>query len=144
MLGSLFLVVAQVEQHERTPLSLASNSILAAPAQLDLSARAPNVAALVAEDAKTNKTVFRVGAVVPVRATIEDFSGTVLEDGVLYRLQATSPGALGMGINFNKYSLPKGATLHMYTPDGAKVRGAYTDANHKHYGGFARGASTAF
>ena len=143
MLRSLVLVVlatlahAQIEQRDRAPLSLASNSILAAAAQIDLSAQAPNVAALLAEDAKTNKTVYRVGAVLPTRATIEDFSGTVTEEGTVYRLQVTSPGALGMGINFNKYALPEGATLHMYTPDGTTVRGAYTDANHKHYGGFA-------
>jgi hypothetical protein len=139
MLSVLLAGVAQVELHG-SPLSFQTNALLAAAAKLDLSARAPNVAQLVAEDAIANKSAsggYRIGAVLPVRATIDDFSGTILEDGMLYRLQATSPGALGMGINFKTFALPTGATLHMYTPDGATVRGAYTNANHKHYGGFA-------
>jgi hypothetical protein len=130
---SVFLTVFSQIESPIAPFSLSTKATLAAPTVVNLKAQAPNVAALVAQDANSTKENYRVGVVMPHTATLEGhFSGTMLEEGTLYRLEATSPGALGMGVNFRTFQLPEGATMHMYTPDHSKVRGAYTTANHKH------------
>jgi len=69
-----------------------------------------------------------------------DNSGTwdVLEDGSrVWRLGITSKGALSINLTFNKYKLPDGAKLFIYTPDKSQVIGAFTSYNNQDDGYFA-------
>lgn len=109
---------------------------------IDLSAQAPDVQRLMAEDTEgpTNVTKakpFRFGAVIDVAASIVDSTAQQVAGGEIYRVAIRSPNAIGMGINFAKYQLPAGAKMFVYSADGTTVRGSFTSENHKHYGGFA-------
>jgi len=67
-------------------------------------------------------------------------SGTwdVLEDGGrIWRLGIISKGALSINLTFNRYKLPKGAKLFVYTPDKSQVIGAFTSYNNQDDGYFA-------
>jgi hypothetical protein len=82
---------------------------------------------------------WRFGSVITV-----DFapgrSGTwhVLEGGQrLWRLGIRSPGALSLNLVFDRYRLPPGAELHVYSPDGSQVLGAFTHHNNQADGYFA-------
>ena len=79
----------------------------------------------------------RIAAIVSVTADLSDFTTDALADGTLYRVAIQSPGALGMGLNFKKYSLPAGATMFIYSEKPGTVRGSFTAENHKHYGGLS-------
>jgi len=61
-----------------------------------------------------------------------------LNDGSrLWRLGIVSKNALSINLAFNRYLLPKGATLFVYTPDGKDVIGAFTELNNQDDGYFA-------
>ncbi|MCJ7449870.1 MAG: T9SS type A sorting domain-containing protein [Bacteroidales bacterium] len=61
-----------------------------------------------------------------------------LDDGSrLWRLGIVSKGAVSINLAFDRYLLPKGATLFVYTPDGKDVIGAFTDLNNQDDGYFA-------
>ncbi len=67
-------------------------------------------------------------------------SGTwdALEDGGrIWRLGITSKGALSINLTFDKYRLPDGAKLFIYTPDRSQVIGAFTSYNNQDDGYFA-------
>lgn len=57
------------------------------------------------------------------------FTKETTQEGFLYRTQLTASGAKGLVLLFNKLYLPKGATLHVYSPDMRQMLGAYTNAN---------------
>jgi lysyl endopeptidase len=44
----------------------------------------------------------------------------------LWQCRIQSEGALGLFLKFNRFSLPAGARLYAYTPDGKHIEGAYT------------------
>ncbi|MFW5708253.1 MAG: trypsin-like peptidase domain-containing protein, partial [Bacteroidota bacterium] len=61
-----------------------------------------------------------------------------LEDGSrLWRLAITSKGALTINLGFDKYKLPDGAELYVYTPGGKNIQGAFTSYNNQQDGFFA-------
>jgi hypothetical protein len=47
----------------------------------------------------------------------------------LWQVMVSSPGALGLIPCFDQFYLPKGATLHVYSPDKEEIIGAFTAAN---------------
>ncbi len=49
----------------------------------------------------------------------------------VWRLRLRSTGALGMNILYDRFYLPKGARLFVYSPDKSQVLGAYTFANNR-------------
>jgi lysyl endopeptidase len=55
----------------------------------------------------------------------------------VWRLGLQSPGALSINLTFDRYRLPPGAELYVYTPDRSGVIGAFTDYNHQEDGWFA-------
>lgn len=100
------------------------------------------VARMLAEDKNaTREKVLRVGLEVDVEASLADFTkDSVAEGGSLYRIAFTSPGALGMGINFAAWAMPAGASMFVMSENPAvenDVRGSFTYENEKHYGGLS-------
>jgi len=90
----------------------------------------PDVARLMAEDEARQQWPFRYGAVLPA-AFSSDESGewSELPGGELvWRLALTSPGALSLGVLFDRYELPPGGELYLYDPAQTLVLGAFTAA----------------
>lgn len=79
----------------------------------------------------------RVGVVIQVNKGLNNFQTETVKPGIMYRLAVQSTGALGLGINFAKYTMPKGAQLFFYNKDKTTVRGAFTNWNQKENGEFA-------
>jgi hypothetical protein len=62
----------------------------------------------------------------------------LLDDGSkIWRLGIISRGAVSINLAFNRYRLPEGARLFVYTPDGKYVIGAFTELNNQNDGYFA-------
>ena len=59
------------------------------------------------------------------------------DGGRLWRLGLRSDSACSINLQFGRFHLPAGATLHIYTADQSHISGAYTSANHLPGGGFA-------
>lgn len=57
----------------------------------------------------------------------------------IWRTEISTPGALGLVPLFNKFYLPKGATLHVYMPNQEEVLGAFTETNNPTDGYFCTG-----
>jgi len=101
-----------------------------------------NFTQLALEDAAAKKDEeggLRVGIVLDVNKDITAFQTDKSADGstIIHRLSISSVGALGMGVNFDKFQLPEGASLFVYTQDKKTVRGGFTAWNHKANGKFA-------
>lgn len=65
----------------------------------------------------------------------------ILPDGnVVWRVQISSPTALGYKIACDSFFLPKGASLYFYSPDKKHVYGAYTHLNNNSNKTFATGS----
>lgn len=60
-------------------------------------------------------------------ATIDEIPGL----GKIYRLGLYSKGALTINLVFDRFHLPEGATLHLYSADHEYVLGAYTSLNNR-------------
>ena len=98
---------------------------------------APDVATLRAEDAARNHKPLRYGALVPLQADLADGLWNELPDGSrAWRLRVASPGAKSLALEFARFELPEGATLHVYHEDREQILGAYTRANRHDDGGF--------
>jgi hypothetical protein len=138
--AAVALTVAQVPQGG-SPRSFNE----AVPGQTSITEAPPkqDIAALIAEDSsnKSRKDEvggMRVGVLVEVNADLADFTSDALADGTtIHRLAVRSAGALGMGVNFDKFQLPEGAQLFIYSADKSVVRGSFTAWNHKPTGDFA-------
>ena len=62
----------------------------------------------------------------------------ILDDGSkIWRLGIISRGAVSINLAFNRYRLPEGARLFVYTPDGKHVIGAFSELNNQEDGYFA-------
>lgn len=57
----------------------------------------------------------------------------------LWRVKIKSDGAQALLLYYNKFFLPTGATLHVYTEDKTEIRGAFTSFNNPRNGYFATG-----
>ncbi len=49
-----------------------------------------------------------------------------VEDGRVWRLRITAPGATDLNLGFTSYFMPKGATLHVYDPASQYFQGPYS------------------
>eukprot|EP01065_Artemidia_motanka_P030285 TRINITY_DN362_c0_g1_i2.p1 TRINITY_DN362_c0_g1~~TRINITY_DN362_c0_g1_i2.p1 ORF type:complete len:735 (+),score=294.86 TRINITY_DN362_c0_g1_i2:42-2207(+) len=137
LLAVLGAAVAQVQQGGR-PLGL--DGALPTPHSVDLSRiRVPDVKRLLQEDSSntTRDKPLRIADVIEVSVGLEQWTRSAVSGGTVHRVALTSPQAFGMGVNFKSYSVPEGARLFVHSRDGATVRGAFTAANHKHYGGLS-------
>ncbi len=81
------------------------------------------------EDARLEKS-YRVGVEIPVVLSSSNNGqwDDLPQGGRLWRVAVKCKGALGLGLNFNSMSLPRGADLFVYTPDHRFVIGAMTSA----------------
>ncbi|MGD2035313.1 MAG: choice-of-anchor J domain-containing protein [Bacteroidales bacterium] len=101
-----------------------------------------DVNALKAEDIYNDKfkdQPWRFGKEIYVDYNPEN-SGTwdVLEDGSrIWRLGITSKGALSINLTFNRYKLPGGAKLFLYSADRSDIIGAFTEFNNQEDGYFS-------
>jgi PKD repeat protein len=99
---------------------------------------APDVAALKSEDVidQANGKPPRVASILPVNFTMEN-SGEwkTLETGErIWQLTIQSPGALALSLYYDRFYLPKGAQLFIYSANKKHVLGAYTHDNNPLYG----------
>jgi len=97
---------------------------------------APDVAALMAEDEARGQWPLRYGAVI---STTLDSAQTgewlQLAGGELvWRVALSSPGALSLGVLFDRFELPPGAELYLHDAARTRVLGAYTAANRQENG----------
>ena len=97
---------------------------------------APDVGTLMAEDEARGQWPLRYGAVI---ATALDSAQTgewlQLPGGELvWRVAIASPGALSLGILFDRFELPPGAELYLHDPARTRVLGAYGAANRQENG----------
>jgi len=98
--------------------------------------------ALKAEDAKTDYEggqPWRFGKNIEVDFDTKN-SGTwsTLKDGTkIWRLGIYSPGAVSINLTFEKYRLPEGSELFIYTPNKKEILGAFTEFNNRDDGKFA-------
>lgn len=52
----------------------------------------------------------------------------------IWMLGVASPEALALGVTFDQFDIPRGATVHLYDPSGEEVIGALTSRNNKDTG----------
>src|SRR5690606_28227256 len=87
---------------------------------------------LMAEDEARNNYPLRYGAVIPTSLGLDNAgTWTELADYGLkvWRLRIVSPGAITLGVTFDLFRLPEGATVFLYDVDRTEVLGAYTHEN---------------
>lgn len=79
------------------------------------------------EETEKNGTFYKVGILVPVNITVKN-SGTweTLDNGQLvWRLRFSSEGAKASALYFDKFDIPNGASVYVYTSDMKIVDGPY-------------------
>ncbi len=99
-----------------------------------------DVDALLEEDEVTDKEIpFRFGFPMDVEiGLLEDGTWEELQDGgKLWRVDIISFGAHSINLIYDRYNLPDGAELFVYSPNYEMVLGAFTSFNNKEYGGMA-------
>ncbi len=90
----------------------------------------PPSAQLIADDiaeSDKNGTFYKVAILVPVNTTIKN-SGTweTLDNGqAIWRLRLSSEGAKASALYFDKFDIPSGASVYVYTSDRKTVDGPY-------------------
>lgn len=100
----------------------------------------PDLAVLFAED-EANASLGlpeRMGVSLKSDYTTEN-SGQweTLNDRRIWKLQIEVPGAVGLGLYFNRFNLPQGAEMYVYSSDGKHILGAFTAQNNHSSGLFA-------
>ncbi len=55
----------------------------------------------------------------------------------IWQLGISSKGAVSLNLAFNRYKLPKGSKLYIFTSDGKEILGAFTNQNNQEDGFFA-------
>jgi PKD repeat protein len=61
---------------------------------------------------------------------LRDGEKTVLPDGAeIWRLNIKSPGALAVGLYYDRFFIPKGGKLFIYNPENKALIGAFTERN---------------
>lgn len=83
------------------------------------------------EDSK-NGIPNRYGVVKSVNIDIlEDGVETQSGDFTVWRYKIKCPDAISIGVNFESYDLPDGASVYIYNTDASTVKGAFTSENNK-------------
>jgi len=119
-----------------TPVSFHSNSL-----KKDIDIRnipAPDMETIMMEDMENDGfgKAYRIGIIIPVNLNPQN-SGTweTLSNGdLLWRLQINMPGAEASNLLFDRFVLPPGAKLFVYTPDQTFTIGAFTEFNNHESG----------
>ena len=98
-----------------------------------------DVAALLEEDEQreSRNVPFRFASPFVVSVTPAD-NGLWEESGdgrmSVWRMRVTAAGAVSMSLGFERYAMPPGGRLLVYTPDYAEVVGPFTDADNESHG----------
>lgn len=125
--------------HGGIPVSLTSNLRLDPAVHLLPPA---DIDRLLAEDAaQGNDAPLRFGTEIPMNIspdTIGDWEAT--DAGVTWRISIYAPGAVSLAFRYDRFNLPAGAKLFLYTPGFETILGSFTDANNKPDGYFATGS----
>ena len=130
--------VAAQEGQLRVPESLAQGLRPLADVAV-LETPAVDGAALLAEDAAAGPgdVPFRFASPFPVTATPAE-AGLWEESGAggtsVWRLRVRSPGALSMNLGFQRYFMPRGGRLSIYTPDYERIQGPFTEEDNESHG----------
>lgn len=90
----------------------------------------PDVRRLMEEDEARQQWPFRYGAVIATALSSDEVGEwSALPGGELvWRLALSSPGALSLGVLFDRFELPAGGELYLYDPARANVLGAFSNA----------------
>ncbi|MFG0319760.1 MAG: trypsin-like peptidase domain-containing protein [Planctomycetota bacterium JB042] len=92
----------------------------------------PAIEQMMAEDEARNNYPLRYGAVLKTSLGLDNAgTWTELPDYGLkvWRLRLVSPGAYTIGVTFDLFRLPEGASVYLYSQDRSEVLGAYTHEN---------------
>ncbi|MFG0317397.1 MAG: hypothetical protein ACF8XB_09000, partial [Planctomycetota bacterium JB042] len=93
----------------------------------------PEIERMIAEDMRSDEVgPLRYGAVIPTSLGLDNAgTWTELDDYGLrvWRLRIVSPGAYTLGVVFDLFRLPEGASVHLYDAERTEVLGAYTHEN---------------
>ncbi len=91
----------------------------------------PDVAALRSEDAASPRGPWRYG--VPLSTSIDSERAGLWEElpsgELVWRVRILAPGALSLGVTFDRFEVPAGGRVFLYDPARRTVLGAYTEAN---------------
>ncbi|MGE5424614.1 MAG: T9SS type A sorting domain-containing protein [Syntrophothermus sp.] len=100
-------------------------------------AESPDVDMLLSEDS-LYPSPYRYGTILPAEVDIDkDGQWDHVADGDLWRATVQAPGALAIGLYFDRFWLPPGSQLFVYDPSRTKVIGAFTSQNNHESGLFA-------
>lgn len=99
---------------------------------------APDLLAIENENDERAKQglLYRIGLAVPVQLDIYK-DGIWLNDGngnLVYQIQISSPGAQGLNICFDEFTIPEKAELRIYHPTTNQLVGPYTSENNSEDG----------
>jgi len=112
--------------------SLVIFALLAAPAAQALQLPAPDLATLLASDAKQKgPTAYRFAAPLAVKFTPSTHGvwSTLADGRMQWTMKLSSPGATSLNFAFSRYQLPPGAQLKI--SGGPDVRGPYTERENR-------------
>lgn len=114
-----------------SPLSFSAKNI--SPQIERILVPAPDMEKIIMEDLEYDGfgRATRMGVIIPIGVTPEN-AGTwdILDNGDrLWRLHIQTEGAEAVNLYYNKFYLPPGAKLFLYTPDRSFVIGAFTEFN---------------
>lgn len=91
---------------------------------------APDVAFYMADDEAREHRPLRYGALIDVDLTLADGAWSQLADGSrAWRMRVASEGAYSLALEFDRFDLPQGAQMFVYSDDVELVLGAYTKEN---------------
>lgn len=100
----------------------------------------PDLASAEAEDIANdhNGKMYRAGIIMPTNFDLHNTgSWSLLANGdKVWRLKVIAPGAKGTSLYFDKFYLPKGARMHVYSTDRKQMLGAFTSYNNNDLGVF--------
>lgn len=101
-----------------------------------------NIAALKIEDDINDQRKdrpWRFGQNIEVSLTPENSGSwdTLSNGSKIWRLGINSPGALSLNLTFDRFVMPEGAEMYIYSEDMQHMLGAFTDANNREDGLFA-------
>ena len=103
----------------------------------------PDLTILLEEDSLNAEMGFpspeRMGFSTPVDFNMTDHGTWAdLPDGSrIWRLGINYPGALALGVNFDRLYIPEGGELYFYSQDGAMISGAFTHESNTPLGAFS-------
>ena len=94
---------------------------------------APDVAALLAEDAAREHGPFRYGALIETSIGCQELGrwDQAATGELVWRVRIASPGAYSLSVVFSEFEIPAGGRVFLYDPAHSVVLGAFTEKNHQ-------------